>query len=475
MNTGIHITPSKAMASRIKLTFLDSNPAGANDNDGFKIYRGIGADPCPNVDANGDTVANPATLIYTSVPADITAGTGSVDWEDPDVVGATSYHYRASFTRGAEESFSTEVGPVSVASINDLGYPNGTPSHTSGVPNFVTTEPIVHFDAGAELLSHGPGYVYANGEHFINKPATYSTPGTGFGDVGAMSSAVYSKSIIAYTGTDTARNPVSVVGELPSNTPNWNSPNFTGTNGYMDSEGCYAFAMDEGVTSFHVVAPSLTGTGAGNAYKLGATHTDGHGAHYYYTTGGSNPWANGNAATAPRSSDFGVHYWSSRLNVNLDDHFDSSGTALGQYGTGWAPYPNLGLTIGYGATAKDNSWFIEAGLATPELRLSSPPVQNDLSIVVSIIKPDGRQRAWVNGAKLMDRPVMQNVGFNVGKQPLPMLTPKVGWGLYQGTKAEQLYFPKSLDSAEFQMVISYLEAKYDTWTHTQQAYSGVFA
>ena len=461
------------MASRIKLTFLDSNPAGANDNDGFKIYRDVGTDPCPAVDASGNTVANPATLVYTSAPADITAGTGYVDWEDSDVVGGTPYHYRASFTRGSEESFSLEVGPVEVASINDLGYPNGSPSHTSGVANYVTTEPILHFDARAEWLKHGAGYVYSNGEHFINRAPTYSVPGSGFGDVGATSNASYSKSVIEYTGTDTSRPTVPVVGELPTNTANWNGANFTGTNGYMDSLQFRALLMDEGVTSFSVVAPSLTGDGAGNAYRLGMPHTQVNNSHYYLTAPGYNNWTTF-SYTDPRNSDFKVRYWSNRTvdhYVNLEDHFNTT-----EYDT-FKAYPGLGVSIGYTAVAKDNIWSDANALSTPELRESdiAGGVQNDLSIVVSNIKPDGRQRVWVNGVLLHDRSVMQNVGINAGIQPLPLLTKYIGWGVYQMTKAEQLFFPKSLDAAEFQMVTAYLESRYATWLYPQAPYSNIFA
>ena len=127
--------------SRIRLTFTDDNN-GANDNDGYKVYRNIGSDPCPG------GVIDATKLIHTHTSP--TTG-ASVQFTDMTASSGNNYFYRVSFTRGVDEALSPNVvGPVDFPAADSLGYPNNVPSHTSGVTNFITTEPILHLDAAEE-------------------------------------------------------------------------------------------------------------------------------------------------------------------------------------------------------------------------------------------------------------------------------------------------------------------------------------
>ena len=134
--------------SRVRLTFTDDNH-GANEADGYKIYRKVGSDPCPG------GVIDPANLHDTV--AGITTGS-QVQWTDMQADASTNYFYRASFYRGTDESLSQmPVGPVVFPSADDLGYPNNSPAHDSGVQNFMSVEPLYHLAVDKMHSRYGVG------------------------------------------------------------------------------------------------------------------------------------------------------------------------------------------------------------------------------------------------------------------------------------------------------------------------------
>lgn len=125
--------------TEIQLSFNSPNKvtSSANNATGYKIYRNIQSDPCPG------GVIDPTKEIATGS----LSGTNPLTYSDTDTTVSVAYFYRVSWLRGSEEVLGELVGPLMIGSLYELGYPNNVPSNTSGNPNFLNIEPLVHYDA----------------------------------------------------------------------------------------------------------------------------------------------------------------------------------------------------------------------------------------------------------------------------------------------------------------------------------------
>jgi len=153
--------------AKVTIKFSDDNgdPAGGSspsDNDGYRIYRA----------ANIDPGTDPTNLLHeeTNPPQ----GAGEITYVDTTLPVNLPHYYRLENVRGTETAVSPLVGPIVISDLDKLGYPENTPSHTDGVANFITVEPLVHIDAYAEMKRYGINYRYATGEGPKNLSKRYS-------------------------------------------------------------------------------------------------------------------------------------------------------------------------------------------------------------------------------------------------------------------------------------------------------------
>lgn len=134
--------------SYVTLSFDDPNPAGANDNDGYKIYRALGEDP---YDTTTSTWKGSADLLKSasSSDADWVSGVTTIEYTDNTALLGSGYFYRIEFTRSSDSSshVGDVYGPVVPSPPYQLGYPNSIPSNNGEVPNFIDEEPLFHFAA----------------------------------------------------------------------------------------------------------------------------------------------------------------------------------------------------------------------------------------------------------------------------------------------------------------------------------------
>jgi hypothetical protein len=136
--------------TEITLNIGQPTETGAASPQGYKIYRDIRNDPCP------DGVVDPGKEKYHSN----TIPNGDITWVDQDTEVSTPYYYRVSWLRNDGEEFVGELyGPFMISSLYELAYPGNSPSPDSGNPNFVDVEPIVHFDATYEMNTLGQGEI----------------------------------------------------------------------------------------------------------------------------------------------------------------------------------------------------------------------------------------------------------------------------------------------------------------------------
>jgi len=134
--------------TEIKLILNSPNTvaSSANNVTGYKIYRDIQTDPCP-----GGVIDSTKQVDSGSVAL------GQIIYSDTNTAVSVAYFYRVSWLRNSEELLSEVIGPLMIGSLYELGYPNNVPSDTSGNPNFMSIEPLVHFDAGFQYNISGAG------------------------------------------------------------------------------------------------------------------------------------------------------------------------------------------------------------------------------------------------------------------------------------------------------------------------------
>lgn len=158
--------------AKITFKFSDDNgdPSGgssSSDNTGYRVYRKAGSDP------SNDS----ANLLYenTSPPQ----GTGVITFIDDGSNGTapsvnTRYYYRIENVRGTDTALSASIGPIVVADLDKLAYPENSPSNTDGVTNFINVEPLIHYDAFNEEKRNGIGYKYPNNSYVRNLSRRFS-------------------------------------------------------------------------------------------------------------------------------------------------------------------------------------------------------------------------------------------------------------------------------------------------------------
>ena len=444
------------MPSYIKVSFQDDNPAGANDNDGWKVYKNVGSDPCPN------GVIDPSKEVYHETSP--TPGTGVVEYTDVNVAANNSYYYRASFTRGADEALNTlgPVGPITLANVDDLGYPNNLPSNTSGVAFTADVEPMFHFDAQREHTLHGNGFVYSTVDTTLNRPLSYPTA-DGF-NVKPGANASRALHIQEWdspnnpTGT-----PIPVVSDHPNGVspfywaatyyPTGNAPNYLWNEPTRPYDNMAWF--DLGTTCIDVILPIINnttydywGTSRSNMFQGQSTLAGGYDVWLYSDL--KNLGA-GNVTSPGKGKDIGLF------------HPGTTAACLG------AQIYN-GKTVSFCGEAATKG----GALGTP---LPASTADGDMSVVVSRVMPDSSQKIWVDGSKELDRGPTTHVDGNGAGPFTPMPGIKFannGWSPMYGmsTKIESLIFPEALTNADIQRVISYIYDRYDGYVSAPQPYTG---
>ena len=158
--------------AKITIKFSDDNGDNAggsspSDNTAYRIYRKADADP------SNDS----ANLLYenTSPPQ----GTGVITFVDDGTNGAapsvnTRYFYRVENVRGTTTALSALIGPVVVSDLDRLAYPENSPSHTDGVANYITVEPLIHYDAATEEKRVGILNKYPSNSYIRNLSRRFS-------------------------------------------------------------------------------------------------------------------------------------------------------------------------------------------------------------------------------------------------------------------------------------------------------------
>lgn len=448
--------------SRVRLTFTDDNH-GANEADGYKIYRKVGSDPCPG------GVVDPANLHETV--AGITTGS-EVQWTDMQADASTNYFYRASFYRGTDESLSQmSVGPVIFPSADDLGYPNNSPAHDSGVQNFMSVEPIYHLAADKMHSRYGVGPLNSGCDNEANsydqfraktKPYASQVEHIKMWDKGGTLSAI----------------PVM---EMDDSQSTWNaraSSHFAGDQ-VIDrgvcataTAGCNIGVFDQGYTFINVFKGKEV-YGTQNPAHDWMANTSGHTDMYSrvqtswkYSTSlnmsDGQPWTH--PAMPAWQSDPSNHY-------DYSDHWYTSTKAMS-------------LTQQTNYKMWDYSHSRSVGI---------PDISNKTDLILKIdhVEPDGTHRIFYNGVLAADwqgTPTVnanavqdESVGYvSVPFKIYPMYDFTNNQNIYDSTplwgscmRVEQLLTRTKLSNEDLLRVVAYLNDKYDGYLSTQSNYVGL--
>lgn len=232
----------------IKITIYDGFEE-ANDNDKFKVYRKADEDPY-------DVSTQSFKSGVDSFEGNTSAGLGSIQWTDPNASLDTNYYYRFSLLRTAsnsESSPSTVVGPLNLNKINQLAYPSRVPSpSTSGLTNFIDTDPWLHVDAKYEADTKGVGHTYDDntGDGIQNLGLPDINMASGSGGSGYSGSQM----LIDYVDPSGTNHGIPIIGSSNHAVV----PNFrTGWSSYYNSgwdNGSRSFQFNEGLTVISLCA-----------------------------------------------------------------------------------------------------------------------------------------------------------------------------------------------------------------------------
>jgi hypothetical protein len=451
--------------SRIRLTFTDDN-SGANENDGYKVYRNIGSDPCPG------GVIDASKLYHTHN----TPTTGSdVQYTDMSAGPGTPYFYRASFTRGSDEVLSPNViGPVAFPSADALGYPYNVPSNQSGVAHFIDTEPLLHIDAEKNLIEWGYNDITST---VVNSASSYN-----LGVKGPGAAANHQLSVLEFDagGTQSA---IPVVGYDPTFTHYWarnhqSTDNLADLGNHLGFTGNKHIVMDDGTTEVSVMTSA---TGPINPYgtPTGTSFVQNHSHHKlfkgmisYAHTDMVWSWKNKAQWVNPDPQPWMVPY-ANPYYMGANKHQNAS-FSIG-----------LDKIYGYAFNNPDND------AALPVLGTQSHWHER-LHVIVSRIMPDGSQKVFVNGDLILETTGARktsatgyywddntNAAVNLGQTVDYNFYPTIiaggaGEVLYgSANRAESIFVPKAISNEEILRLIAYAQDKFDGYLSTQSSYIGL--
>ena len=491
------------MPAQVTIQFEDTNPDGANSEDGYFVWRAIADDPVPNL-------SSPPATAHATVQGATSGSGGIISYVDNTILPNRQYFYRIGFYRGgganpqpltvSDLAIGNAIGPILVPDNDHLGYPNNSPDHNSGVANVVDTEPLYHFDArqfaiernwdpttvGSSSLFDMITPTVAGGTRIENKADTYSNANGNFiGDV-EVTSAGNKKDLYLWHGEDPAKPLIPVLGDRNTSF-NWpiqrhNSFKFhqTGLRAHFGSDGpnVESIFFDEGITFFAVSSPS------GSIGSSNASRRPGNTPNYTNTAGGS---AFGYATGGPVGSSLDW-YWSTKQVANIDDHTASGRSSAWEHCLGGDGYNNSGLI--HQSSVPNKAWTLPftAQHAWPEeyYNTGSNPTTapRNLSITAGIMSgyPEpGKSRLWINGGagSQNDNPIVKtewnqvqftnNSGNVTG--PMPNFNADLGFDGAHRVTAEILFFPKALSVAEFSAVTSYLQSRWSDYLNPQGMYN----
>ena len=454
------------MPTYIKLTFQDDNPLGANDNDGWRVYRNIGSDPCPG------GVIDPAKKVHedmTPIP-----GIGPVEYIDTNVSANNPYFYRASFLRSGVEAINTigAVGPILLGDINDLGYPNSLPSDASGVAFTSNIEPLYHLDSQKEKNIRGIGHLYTTSDTTNNRPGSYPELDGFHMGPGNVLATTKANHLIAW---DSPNNPTGTTIPVLTDDPSGNGVHYwaekflpiASSINYLIGDQSLSYqnslVFDQGTTCIDVVMPVLHNTAYGGVYK----------------TWSSNASALYQGECYPNGT-YPAYLWSDILAQGVGNLTGSStGTAhaLGYEANITVAAQALGARIqGYNKISGFRGYNLAVG-GFPAVSLPANFEDGDLNVLVSRILPDGSQKVWCNGAKVIDN-APSTYPDGVGGTATPMPTAICGVGSFGYTygmcsRAEGMMFPGALDNLDLQKVIAYINGRYAGYITTPGTYAGM--
>lgn len=452
--------------SRVRLTFTDDNH-GANEADGYKIYRKVGSDPCPG------GVIDPSNLHETV--AGITTGS-EVQWTDMTADPSTNYFYRASFYRGSDESLSQmAVGPIVFPSADDLGYPNNSPAHDSGVQNFMSVEPIYHLAAdkmhsryGVGPLNNGMDNEANSYDQFRAKAKIYASEEEHI--------KMWDKG-----GTMAAIPVMEMDDDAFTSWASRASSHFSG-NQVIDrgvcatsSGGCNIGVFDQGYTFISVFKGR-----------------ESYGTAYLPSNSGD--WMSNYSAQTDMYSRLQSH-WTFSNSVNMSDGQPWTHPAMPAWQSDPSnhhDYSNSWFTGTAAISLTRQSHYLlfdYSGTRTAEIPDSYN--RSDLILKVDHVDPDGSHRIFYNGTLAADwqgTPILSataNLDTAVGYVPVdfkayPMYDFTNNQNIHDSTplrgqcmRVEQLLTRTKLSNEDLLRVVAYLNDKYDGYLATQSNYAGL--
>lgn len=498
-----------SVTTYLTIDFQDDNDTGANDNDGYKIYRSSGPtiDPCPQIDADGKPFGTSLpNLIHTETdPAKVGTGTGVRTFQDNNVTGGVQYYYRISFTRGSEERVGNVVGPVKIASADELGYPNNIPSHTSGVPNFIDTEPLMHCDAAYDYQYNGivsGDYIGGAHNNVYMENLTGSTYGPHVSGMGHSSWNIHGSNQPGYAlhmsddyrGASGTEPPLPMVGGpnqyswnvYTTSNSDWPALGFPSQAGqtygnWPSSQDHWQILMDEGV-SIVSVGRVRTSAATNNTVHVGFGMSQGQINIYGETQ--MYRWSDKGLSTA--QTEFVVPQGINSSGAT--DYIPGGGVrkwTMDDTGAATIQYSGPHATTGYPVLANNGQPSTLTGI--PGIGgLGATGATDPLEFWFTNWDADGGFKVWRNGgAPLIDEAAPTHSQGGATYFPLK---PIITQGAYAHNRwnqnfnplnhsspvAEVLVFPKMLDATNAGRLHTYFQQKYANYLFpTQQAITGI--
>ena len=492
--------------TRVVLRFLDENDVGANDNLGYRVYRKEFEDPCPN--------GVPDPVYFRKQVSPVPEGKQEIEYIDDDnIEEGKSYYYRISFTRGSgvnfEEAMSRNViGPVVVRSAYSLAYEGTIPGPNSGVPNFTSLAPLLHYDAEQEMIDLGYDYEYKTTEYIKNRSTKYDISANTGGQFhleywnkysfeGAAQSTdkvwlqndniniTYNKDIGAVYNTNQVES--SIISK-------WEEPDeFIGN--IIFDQGCVSFMVLGGACQ-HSSRPE----------SLGEPYSFHHGNSFAGTLFFSNNRVSFNTNLydgkfnedgSPKVNQNWANRWSDGKKWQhpspLFDQHDPArpysmcpGISHASLPYSLGGYINAGKIYNYLYSGADSRSISRNASITSEGAIDS------LHLFVKVIYPDGSSSVYQNGKLLIheDEPLkaygvipengyIENLGlaqageeFSIGVYPMMSTRQSISmFGAGVANFAEAIFYPEKISTEDFFRCIAYFQDKYQT-LENQEAYPG---
>ena len=487
--------------TRVVLNFYDDNDTGANDNVGYRIYRKEFQDPCPD----NLPVANALIHSENTVPE----GKQTLEFVDDTVEEGKTYFYRVSFTRGIGVSFEevvsrNAIGPIVVKSAYNLAYPGTIPGPDSGVPNYTSIAPIVHYDAFDEMSRLGYDYEYKEQEYIQNLSKEYDIKVRGYRD----SNKVFHLEYWNKYSNEGANQSLDIVWMredsywhnyndlLPASfnvsdieekiKQKWIEPD--------DFSGNIIF--DQGIVSFFVVGGSSQHiskpTSHGQPYSF--SHGNSFQATGFFSKNtvsintnlydGVNQDQNPNKANRWSDGKYWIH---PNPIEGMADPVSPNSLAPG------ISISNVDFNLGF--SMNSGAVYNYLSIGSDERGFNTVNISGDkdaLHLFVKVVYPDGSSSLYQNGKLLIheeaplkifgeipangyiDQAGLRTAGEEAGIDVYPMLTFRKPINMLTmgvANIAESILYPEKLSLEDFMRCIAYFQDKYQT-LENQEAYTG---